>query len=171
MTVQKFASNETFVVTRQTGAGSQSSHIRLVLSGEVNVHLMGEAKQHAALSWRVGEGACLGLLSSFAPLAQTYGVEAVGQVVCAAIGRDDLRQLLETEPAAAGKFMASLVAELAIASAEFLSKVVVMDKLSRGMRSELEASGLREVGQAQECERLRQAAAAAQLPLGSYVLK
>jgi CRP-like cAMP-binding protein len=138
MLAQTYPDTAKVVVPRQIGAGTHNSHIRLVLSGEVFLNLYGEADQPAAYSWRVGEGAFLGLLSAFTPLTHAYSVEAVGDVLCAALSRGAMRDLLDTAPAAMGKFSVTLAADLAMSGTEYLAKLVLMGKLYRGIHDEIE---------------------------------
>lgn len=126
--------------------GAQFGRLMLILHGEVAVQLSGGgqfgrgrvvAEQPMALSSSVGEGGFLGMLSMFGGSPGQMTVKASGRLITATLSHDALAQLMRDSPEAASKLLFMMVHELAQIGVKYITKIVVMDRLARGMQMEM----------------------------------
>lgn len=127
-------------------ASTWNGHLMLILHGEVVVQLPAggqfaarrvAAEQPTALSSSVGEGGVLGMVSMFGGAPGQLMVKACGRLITATFSHDALVQLMRNSPEAASKLLFIMMYEVAQIGTKYITKIVVMDRLARGMQMEM----------------------------------
>lgn len=125
-------------VLLQEGDQGENAHMLLVLHGDVSVETSVMSRDNPVVVTVLGEGSLIGEMALLDGAPRMATCVAQSTVICASLTRRDLRRLMEDEPVAAARLLASIGSRLAERLRESGRQQRLYHQLMRAMQDELD---------------------------------